>query len=263
MNKAFGILCLAIIFNIVGSAQGRDKAVDARSTQRSSSQVNDNAKATGPASSLSAATSLQAALQNTLDVRNAKVGDQVILKTTQAIKQNGQVIVPKGSTLIGHVTDVQRLTGNGSFSRLGMTFDSLQGGNLSIPITATLNSIANARSTANANDDLNADVMGSTSTSARTSSGSSSGGGLLGGVTNTVGGVLNTTTQTVGSVANTATNTVSGTTQSIGRTVNGIQISSSASGSAQTMTTLTSQNSNIRLEKGATFDLTVRKSGGN
>jgi len=45
---------------------------------------------------LLAETQLAAQLQSALDTRHAKVGDQVIFKTTEAIKQNGKVVVPKG-----------------------------------------------------------------------------------------------------------------------------------------------------------------------
>jgi len=259
MKQIFAALGLTILFSVAIAAQNQQKAAGVRSTQSASSQANGGAKT----SSLSGAANLQAALQNTLDVKNAKVGDQIVMKTTQAVKQNGQVVIAKGSTLIGHVTDVQRRAGNGSASRLGLVFDTLQGGSLSTPITATINSISNVRTTTNAGDDLSTDVMGSNSTSARSSSGSNSGGGLLGGVTKTAGGVLNSTTQTVGGVANTSTGTVGSTTRTVGGTINGIQISTSASGSAQTSTTLSSQISNLRLEKGATFNMTVQKNGGN
>jgi hypothetical protein len=72
-----------------------------------------------------------------------------------------------------------------------------------------------------------------------------------------VGGVANTATQTVGGVTNTATQTLGGATNAVGQTVNGITISQSASGSANGSTTLSSQNKNVKLEKGVTFNLTL------
>ncbi|HYJ91823.1 MAG TPA: hypothetical protein VEV84_10985 [Pyrinomonadaceae bacterium] len=273
MKKVFWGLGLTLVFNLAGAAYAQKNSTnsaDKMTKQSVSAQGSGSANASAGSSALSAATNLQAELQNTLDVKNAKVGDQVILKTTQAIKQGGQVVVPKGSQLIGRVTEVQQRAKNGAASRLGLVFDRIQGHDLSMPITATINSITNLRAANSVGDDLSSDISGSSTASGRASSGggsSSGGGGLLGGVTNTVGGALNSTTQTVGGVANTATSTVgstvSGTTQTVGRTVNGIQILTSASGSAQSSTTLSSPNSNIHLEKGVTFDLNVQKSGGN
>jgi hypothetical protein len=82
-------------------------------------------------------TQLAAQLENSLDARHAKVGDRVALKTTQAVKQNGAVVVPKGSRLLGHVTDVQQRTKNDNESVIGIAFDRLQKGSMEIPITAT------------------------------------------------------------------------------------------------------------------------------
>src|SRR5205823_345506 len=73
-------------------------------------------------------TQLAAQLENSLDARHAKIGDRVALKTTQAVKQNGEVIVPKGSRLIGHVTEVQQQTKSDTQSVIGIAFDRLQNG---------------------------------------------------------------------------------------------------------------------------------------
>jgi hypothetical protein len=214
---------------------------------------------------LTSDTRLDAQLQSTLDVKSAKVGDQVVFKTTKAVKQNGETVIQKGSTLYGHVTEVQQRTSANAMSKIGMVFDRIESNNLSAPISASIVSITNAAAHASADDMLSSDISGSSQTSGRTSSGGStssgSGGGLLGGVGNavgsTVGGVVNTTTQTVGSVAGTAGNVVGSTAGTVGRTVGGIQISSSTSASANGSTTLSSPNKNLRLEKGLTFLLNV------
>lgn len=199
---------------------------------------------------------VQGELQNSLDVKKARVGDAVVLKTTSSIKQDGQVVVPKGSRLIGRVTEVKQRTKESKESRLGLLFDRLEGKGLAEPITASIVSITDARAAASATDLFASDVSGSSSSSARTTS--SGGGGLLGGATSTVGGVLSTTTSTVGNVAGNATNTVAGTTQSLTGTLRGIQLNSSASASGAT--SLSTQSNNLRLEKGVTFNLFVTNS---
>jgi hypothetical protein len=207
---------------------------------------------------LQSGTNLEAQLQSTLDVKNAKVGDEVVLKTTKAIKQNGETVVPKGTNLIGRITEVQQKSKQNKTSRIGMVFDRIQGKNLAAPISASIVGLTNSATNANA-----ADIFSSSSSTSTSSSGgasSSGGGGLLGGVTNTVGGVVNTTTNTVGGVTNTAGQTVNGVTQPLGNTVNGIQISKSVSGSAQSSSTLSAQDKNVRVEKGTTFHLQLNKS---
>ena len=207
-------------------------------------------------------TQISGQLQSTLDAKDAKVGDQVILKTTNAVKQNGQTVVEKGSRLIGHVTEVQQRAKNSSGSRIGVLFDSLQQGGSSIPISAVITSVFQTQSAAAAsmNDD---DLMatGSTRTTSSTSTRSSSGGGLLSGVGNTVGGVVNSTTQTVGTVANTAGQTVDSTTRSVGGTLRGLQISQSTDASAGGGSVLSVSSGDLRLEKGATVNVAASVRG--
>jgi hypothetical protein len=212
---------------------------------------------------LQTGTNIEAELQSTLDVKKSKVGDEVVLKTTKSIKQNGETIIPKGANLIGRITEVQQKTKNGGASRIGMIFERIEGKNLNAPINASIVSVVNTAASANVSDVFNSNVSGSSSGSGSTSSSSSSGGGLLGGVTGTVGGVVNTTTGTVGGVANTATQSVGDATRTLGTVTNGVQISKAVSGSANGTTTLSSQNKNLRFEKGATFQLQLNGSVAN
>ena len=267
MRKVFGALGLAVVLNAAGMAQKQQKSADTapETTSKSAKMTapRNDSNGSKASTSFSAVSNLQAQLQGTLDARNARVGDEVVLKTTQSIKQDGQVVIPKGSQLIGRVTEVQQRAKNGVASKLGLVFDQLRIGGTITPIAASIVSITNANTAAALDSPIaDADLSGSGSSTTRASSGGS-GGGLLGGVTNTVGGVLNSTTQTVGGVTNTAGNTLGGATSTVGRTINGIQISTSASGSAQSSTTLSSQNNNVRLDKGVNFNLNVQKSGGN
>ncbi len=215
---------------------------------------------------INSGTRIEGQLQSTLDVKRSRVGDKVVLKTTKAITQNGQTVVPKGSRLIGRITDVRQKTRSNGASRLAMVFDRIEGNELSAPISASIVSISNVAANAGIDGTASSDVFASSGSSARTSS-STSGGGLLGGVTNTVGGitnaaggVLDSTTRTAGNVTRPVGNAVGSSTETVTRTVNGIQISNSVSGSAQSGTTLSSADRNIRLEKGATLGLLLNSS---
>ena len=106
--------------------------------------------------------------------------------------------------------------------------------------------------------------MARSSTSTRSSGGNA---GLLGGVGNTVGGVVNTTTNTAGNVAGSTTNAVG---SSVGATTNtagnltgslgGLQITQSTNASAEGGSTLSLAGGNLRLDSGATFQLSVSSS---
>jgi len=243
--------------------------------QKQKKQVSDP-ESTGEAPRairLDSGSSIQAELQSTVDVKRARVGDQVILKTTKAIKQGGETVVPKGAALIGRITEVRQKTKDNTVSRIGMVFDRIEGKNLSAPLSASIVSITNVQSAASIGDTVDAGLSGGSMSSgsvSRSGGPGSGGGGLLdgvastaGGVTgsaaNAVGGITNTATNTVGTVTNTAGQAVSGTAGSAARTINGIRISQSVSGSAQGSTTLSSPNNNLKLEKGVTFNPQVNE----
>jgi hypothetical protein len=186
-----------------------------------------------------------------LDVRKAKVGDEVILKTTQAIKSNGRTVVPKGARLLGRVTDVVQRSG-GDPSRIGILFNRLEHGSLAMPITATISSVTNAAASARVRDD---DGFASDASASSRSTTSTSSGGLLGGV----GGVLNSTTSAVGSTVNSTSN-AAGSTNGLGNSLGAVQITQSTSTAVQGESLLSLQGGNLRLEKGTRFNLVVTQS---
>jgi hypothetical protein len=232
-----------------GNTNARAGATNSTSVSRQGRQLD-----------IASGTHLNAELQNTLDVSRARVGDKVLLKTTEALKSNGEVVAKRGSRLIGHVADVTKRGKDSAASSVTILFDQLESGSLSTPISATIDSITHVVGRARAgNDEAGMESSGRSTTTARSSGGgssSSTGGGLLGGVTgavgNTVGGVTSAAGETVGST----TDTVGGTVRSVGQ----IQITQSANVSAEGGSTLSLTGGNLRLEKGTTFRLTLNES---
>jgi hypothetical protein len=62
-------------------------------------------------------------LMGNLDSKSAKVRQPVVLKTTQEMKTADGFVIPKGSRLIGHVTEVQAHSRGHERSSLGVAFD--------------------------------------------------------------------------------------------------------------------------------------------
>src|ERR1041385_2803058 len=104
-------ICFAVLLMIAVS--GIIVAQKTKET-KTSGNIDANARASaqkqGRQIDLLAETQMAAQLQSALDARHARVGDRVIFKTTEAIKQNGKVVVPKGAQLVGRVTEVQQQT---------------------------------------------------------------------------------------------------------------------------------------------------------
>jgi len=153
---------------------------------------------------------VSAELAQKIDSKHAKVGDEVVARTTSATQVQGTKL-PKGTRLMGKVTEVQAKSGEQHDGRLGFAFDRavLRDGS-EIPIHATLQSISAPPAVAamgSASDDFataGGPVMASGGGSAR-----AGGGGLLGGggvpaagvAGGLVGGASSTVASTPGRVA--------------------------------------------------------------
>src|SRR5256714_133152 len=179
MKKIFCTMSLVVTMSAIAVAQTTSTSGSTQASNRTSAQKQ------GRQIDLQSDTQLAAQLENALDARHAKVGDRVILKTTQAVKQNGQVVIPKGAQLIGRITDVQQQTKSNGESHLALAFDRLRSGSTEVPVTASILSITQAHARAQSNNSsIDSDLMGQSSASTRSSSAgrTSNGSGLLGGV---------------------------------------------------------------------------------
>lgn len=259
------LIAMAFTVAVSGLATAQNSQTRGSATANSDTSVRKQ----GRQVELQSGTQIAAQLENTLDAKRARPGDRVVMKTVQAVKQNGKVIVPKGAQLIGHITNVQQQTKANAESSISVLVDRLRTGSTETAITASIISITQARPSAQTSSDLfESDTMAQSSSSARSSGTQrSSSGGLLGGVGNTVGGVVNTTTSTVGSTTNAVGNTVGATTSAAGNTtgnltgsLRGLQITQSSEASAQGGSTLSLTGRNLRLESGTTFNLAVSNS---
>jgi hypothetical protein len=243
---------------------------ETRASGEASNQAAAAIEQTDKTVNIESGTRVAGELQNTIDVRKAKVGDQVILKTTQAIKSGGRTVVGKGSRLVGHITEVAQKTNDNGESRVGILFDRLEQGSLATPIAATISSVTSGRANAQAgNEDLFGTSAGgsASSTSAARSSSGGNNGSLLGGVgsvvnstTSTVGSTVGGTTSALGSTVDSTTGAVGNTATGVGRSLGGIQISQSSSASVEGSSVLSLQGGNLRLDKGTNFNLVLSQS---
>jgi hypothetical protein len=109
-----------------GSASGNATATPAQSAQPATAA----AGAEGSHGALNPGTTLQAELTKSIDTKKVKTGDEVTAKLTQDVKADGDLVIHKGSKLVGHVTDAQVKTKENAQSKLGIIFDKaiLKGG---------------------------------------------------------------------------------------------------------------------------------------
>jgi len=111
-------------------------------------------------------------LENKLDTKDAKTGDTVVVKTTEAATIGNGMEIPKGSEIKGHIVDVASKSAGGDNSRVTIQFDQAQlKDGKSVPIRSVIQSVAPAGTPAQA------DATGGPSATIPSSGGVSTGGG--------------------------------------------------------------------------------------
>ena len=128
---AGALLALSAAAHAQGSAQAGASAASSTSVQagKSGAQASTNANASSSAqagqnsASLASGTTMNATLSQTVDAKKNTPGDQVTAKTTEAVKSEGHVVIPKGSKLIGRVTECRARSKEEKESALGIVFD--------------------------------------------------------------------------------------------------------------------------------------------
>jgi hypothetical protein len=238
------------------------------------------AKAGDNSASISNGTKIDATLATSLDAKRSKPGDEVEARAAQDVKQDGKVVLKKGTRLIGHVTQAQARASGQTQSQLGIVFDHamLKNGQ-DVAFSATIQALASAQSATTAltgADDMMASGggMGAVQGSAR------GGGGLAGGVASTAGAATGATTGTIMNTASSVPSTAGGTLNTATRSsgavggltstgrlasnssgvfgLEGLSIDSAASSATQG-STIVSATKNVHLDSGT--QLLLRTAG--
>lgn len=224
------------------------------------------------AASAAEATNVSAELTKNLDTRHAQVGDEVLARTTQTATLSNGTKLPRGTKLIGKVTEVHARSKADKSAHLAFELDHavLRHGQ-EVPIHAMLTSVTASSVAAGAEDDLSIPPA----SGGIAGGGRASGGGLLGGAGGAVGGVAGGIGHTAGnlggavesgasSVAN-ETHAAGGAVANVGASgslnhvpianLPGVTLSSSADASSSG--SLDASNRNIDLESGTKMTMNV------
>jgi hypothetical protein len=210
-------------------------------TGKSGNQSADAASSTQAASG----GTVHARLVKPVDARKNKPGDEVVAKTTENMKANGETVIPKGSKIVGHVTEAKARTAGQSQSTMGIAFDHavLKDGR-EVPMNASIQALAQAQqaTAADFGDESlasGAPAMATGGSGMATGRATGAAGGLVGGTGGAIGATSGTLVNTAGSVGHPTGGNVSGATSSalsssshgvVG--MRGLSLSSVGSGSA-------------------------------
>jgi len=262
-----------------GAQSSTEASVDAskqgaQASGRGSAAASGSAQEGQNSAALAGGSTFNAALSAPLDSKKCKPGDPVSARTTEPLKSEGKTVLPKGTKLVGHVTQASARGKGDSESALGIVFDKavLKNGE-EVPVNVAIQAIASAQvGAAAAGSDI--DTFGGAGASAA-GSGMAGGRGALGGVTSTAGGAVGSVTNTAARTGGTAASAVNSTTNATGSLagstqgavgglnaagqltsnsqgvfgLNGLNLSSAASNSTQG-SLITSAGKNVHLDSG-------------
>jgi hypothetical protein len=97
-----------------------------------------NQEQTAAAPKIAPGSVIPVSLTKTIDAKKVKTGDEVVAKVTMDMKSNsGEVIVPKDTKVMGHVTEAQARSKEQKESQVGIAFDRamLKGSEVSLPMS--------------------------------------------------------------------------------------------------------------------------------
>jgi hypothetical protein len=213
---------------------GANVQANGTSTQASgSASAGTSAKQSEQSGSLAAGTAMSAQLNESVDSKKAKQGDPVTARTTEAVKSDGKVVIPKGTKLVGHVTRASARAKGDADSALAVQFNRavLKDGH-EMPLQVTIQALAAAQSVAAVSGE---DLQPMSGAQGRASgSGTAGGRGVAGGATSTVGsaasGAASTVPRATQDASGAVNSTVGGAANTTGRAGAGLGTGLNAAG---------------------------------
>jgi len=228
MNRSTKILLVSATFILSVAARAQTSAAQAgaqansqtsvqsdkthvQATGRASASSSASAQSNQPNAGLSSGTVFNATLSSPMDSKKSKPGDAVTARTAESVKAEGKSVLPKGTKVVGHVTQASARAKGDTESALAISFDRaiLKNGE-EVPLNVAIRAIASAQTAASvAGSDL--DAVGGAGAFANGAG--SSGRGAVGGLVSTAGGATGSVTNTVAGAGSPADSTVSTATR--------------------------------------------------
>jgi hypothetical protein len=265
-----------------GQASVQADKTQAQATGGASASSSASAQSNRTNAGLSSGTAFNATLSSPVDSKKSKPGDAVTARTAEIVKSEGKTVLPKGTKLVGHVTQASARAKGDTESTLAISFDRaiLKNGQ-EVPLNVAIQAMASAQTAASAAAGSDLDAAGGAG--AYASGSGSSGRGAMGGLVSTAGGATGSVTNTVAGTGNLADRTVStaarttvgtsgaasgavGGLNSAGQLtsnsqgvfgMNGLNLNAAEAGSAQGAL-ITSAGKNVHLESGTRMLLVSR-----
>jgi hypothetical protein len=215
---------------------------------RSGAQASSNtaasttARAAQNSADFGTGTSMNAALSQPIDAKRNKPGDPVYAKTTEPTKSQGKVVLPKGTKLVGHITESKARANGESESAVGIVFDKaiLKNGQ-EIPLNTSVRALAAPQTATSSSAGAGDLETGGAIDGGPAGGGRAAAGGALGGVRSTAGATTGTVTNTTARTGGVTTGAAGG----LNSAANVASASRGATGGLNTAGQLTSNSQGV------------------
>lgn len=203
-----------------GAHASSNSSAEAGAHARHARQNGNQQESGSGSASLASGSTLNAELTSPMDAKKNKPGDRVRARSTKPAKCSDGEVIPRGSLLVGHVTEAQARAKGQSESTLGIAFDKaiLKNGHEVALNNVSIQALAVSQSAANASSSIADDSLAAGAGAA--GGGRAAGGGALGSVGGALGGATNAA-GSLGSAAGGAVNTAAGATGVVSGTAQG------------------------------------------
>jgi hypothetical protein len=110
---------------LLGISTAQNVSQSQSSTVASKGAAADTQITAGAVNQIAAGTIIPAELAKALDAKKAKPNDEVVAKAAQDLLADGQIVILRGSKIIGHVTEAKARSKTEPQSTIGIIFDRL------------------------------------------------------------------------------------------------------------------------------------------
>ncbi len=118
-------------------------AISLAQTVPEPSAAANSSKPASPATILAAGTTIPVELSKSVDAKKSKANDKIEAKTSMDLLSHGQIVVPRNTKIIGHVTEVKARSKSSPDSMVGISFDRmLMKDGREIPLQSAVQAIA-------------------------------------------------------------------------------------------------------------------------
>lgn len=146
--KAATVIAVALAaFSSFPSPAQQQPDAQSQQAQPAAAPGQQTAAASQPSAAAAQLQPVTGELVNKLDSKSAKQGDSVVVKTKEDLRFPGGTEIPKGSKLVGHITNVQAHVDGKENSQIAIQFDraELKGGQ-NVAIESVIKSVSPAES---------------------------------------------------------------------------------------------------------------------